>query len=308
MAHIMVVQGSGRKNGYTASLMQNVVDSLKDRENLKIEIFHLHDYKYGPCTSCFHCIRNVGLGCILDDDWGKNGEGVLYQAFKRANALFMVDPVHGWGISAAARVFIERTYPTFWEGVPYGLPFASISCASNQGFQYRATEEFCKAAASHAFRYIGGLPVHVAYMEEARSRARELALKLADAALEDERNVRRKLTDEEIFQMYLDTPWKLLEGYLQNITDNTFSYETSVPFKALNDGTFTIPEARELLEKTCEHLKTALELYNNHDRKAAASELALMAKYWTNATFKQFCEKDVVKASIPKAYRPLDET
>ena len=307
MAHLMVVQCSGRRKGYTASLMQAVVDSLQNRDNLEIETYHVHDYQFGPCTSCFQCIKQVGSGCILDDDWGRNGQGILYREFKRANALLMVDPVHGWGISSAARLFMERIYPTFWEGVPYGLPFASISCASNQGFQYRATEEFCKLSASHAFRYIGGLPVHAAYIDRAYQKACELGARLADAAIDDERNGRKKLTDEEIFLMYNGTPWDIIDGYIQNLTNNSFTYEDSVPVKALAEGKVNNIEAREHMVNVCEHFKLALDHYNRQDRQAAARELALVAKFWTHATYKQYCEGITVKADIPKTYRPLDE-
>lgn len=307
MARIMVVQGSGRKHGYTASLMQEIVRNLSEVPGIETEIFHLHDYTFGPCRSCFHCIRDVGGGCILDDDWGKKGEGELYQGFKRANALLMVDPVHGWGLSAVSRLFMERVYPTFWEGIPYGLPFASVSCASNQGFQTRAEEEFCKLSAAMSFRYIGGLPVHIAYLKDALPKAFELARRLADAALEDERNGRHKLTDEEIFLMYMDQPWDIVNGYIDNVTNGSFRYDDSVPAKALRDGAFTNPEALPLLEKTCEHLRAALGHYDAGDRRACAVELSRVAKFWTNATFKQFLERDVVHARIPKAYRPLDE-
>ncbi|MCE5250979.1 flavodoxin family protein [bacterium] len=307
MAYIMVTQASGRKNGFTASLMKTVVETLAKVEHIDVEAFHLHDYTFKPCTSCFSCIRNTGSGCVLDDDWGRRGEGVLYRAFKRANALFVIDPVHGWGMSAMTRVFLERVYPTVWEGFSHGTPFASIACASNQGFQKKAVEEHCKKAAGYSFRYIGGLPVHTAYIDKARPKAVELALRLAEAALDDERKGRRKLTDEEVFSMYMGTPWDIVDGYLENMTDGSFEYETSVPACALGDGSFTNPEAHELLVRACEHLKTALERYHAGDRTAASRELVRVAKFWTNATFKQFLEKDVVRTGIPKAYRPLDE-
>ena len=306
MARLMVVQGSGRKRGFTASLMHLVVEDLKKVTGLEIEVYHLHNYTFGPCKSCFFCIRNVGSGCCQDDDWGRKGQGELYKAFKRANGLLMVDPVHGWGMSAAARVFIERIYPTFWEGTPYGLPFASISCASNQGFQTRAVEEFCKFSAAKGFRYIGGLPVHVAYLKEARADAVALGRKLAEAVLSDERDGRTKLSDEGIFLMYMNTPWNIVRGYLDNLTNSTFRYESSVPARALRDGVFTSHEALPLLEKTCGSLKIALAHYDTGDMRAAAVELAVTSKFWTNATFIQFLRDDVVKADIPKAYRPLD--
>ena len=307
MARLLVTQASGRKGGYTASIMKEVVARLEQVEGLEVETLHLHSYRFGPCNSCFHCIRNVGAGCVLDDDWGRKGDGELYRAFKRANGWLAVDPVHGWGMSAMTRVFFERTYPTFWEGVPYGMPFASIACASNQGFQLQAIREHCKKACGSGFRWIGGLPVHLAYMDKARPKAIALALRLAEAAIADERDGRGKLTDDELFAMYTGTPWDIVYGYLENITDGSFDYETSVPATALREGTFDVPEGRELLLRVCEHLKPALELYRDGKMTEAGRELALVAKFWTNATFKQFVEGKVVNAPIPKAYRPLDE-
>lgn len=307
MAHLMIVQCSGRRNGYTANLMKAAVKCIGDMENLEVEVFHLHDYMFGPCTSCFSCIRNVGSGCVLDDDWGRKREGVLYKAAVKTNGVLMVDPVHGWGMSAAARLFLERFYPTFWEGIPYGMPFASISCASNQGFQYRASEEYCKFAAAHGLLHAGSLPVHALFYDEGLARSEELAVKIAEAALADEKNGRKKPTDKEIFTTFNGTAFDLVEKYFQNLTDNTFVYEESLPYKAVRDGLVTNPEALPLIEKVCEHLKTALELYHAGNRADCAVELSYAAKYWTNGTFKQCCENVIVKAGIPKAYRPLDE-
>ena len=307
MARLMVVQCSGRRKGYTATLMNAAVDSLKDVDDIVVEVFHLHDYTIGPCTSCFSCIRKVGSGCILKDDWGRKGEGVLYQAFKRTNGLLMVDPVHGWGISVAAHAFMERIYPTFWEGVPYGLPFASVSCASNQGFQYRATQDFCKAAAGMGCRYIGGLPVHVVNYTKALEDVRTLARNLAEAAIEDERDGRTKPTDESIFLNFNGAIFDLVEEYLRNLTNSTFSYEESIPVMAVKEGLITNPEALPLIEKVCEHLKKSLEYYHGGNREDAARELALTAKFWTNGTYLQCCQNLTVDAKIPETYRPLDD-
>lgn len=308
MATLMVMQLSGRRKGYTATLMRTVVDHVGARyDDLDIDVHHAHDYTFGPCKSCFSCIKNVGGGCVIDDDWGRKGQGPLYRAFKRANGLMVFDPVHSWGVSAAGRTFFERIYPTFWEGTPYGLPFASISCASNQGFQYRATEEYCKLAASHAFRWIGGLPVHAAYYDEAKAAACALGEKIADAAIIDATEGRKKLTDEEIFLHYSGTPWDIIHGYLQNLTNNTFRYDDAVPVRALRSGKVDRPEAKELMEKVCAHLKTALELFHAGKRIEAARECALMAKFWTHGSYKQYCEGITVSTEIPKTYRPLEE-
>jgi len=307
MAYLMVTLGSGRKNGFTSSIMKAVVENLHKVNGLIVEEFHLHNFTFGPCTSCFECIRNIGTGCILNDDWGRKSEGILYKAFKRANGFFMVDSVHQCGTSAMGKLFMERIYPVFWEGITYGLPFASVSCASNQGFQTRANVEYCKISAGHGFQYIGGLPVHTAYIKEAIPKAIDLGFRLAKAALKDAQYGRKKLTDKDIFLMYMGKPWDIVDGYLDNITNSTFAYESSVPVRALNEGTFTNKEALKLLKKACVHLKRVLNYYNKNDRRAAAIELAILSKYWTNATFKQFLEKDVIKAAIPQSYRSIEE-
>jgi len=308
MARIMVVQCSGRRNGYTANLMKAAVGRIRVIVGVDADVHHLHDYTVGPCTSCFSCIRNVGGGCVLDDDWGRKGEGPLYRAFKRANALLMVDPVHSWGISAAAHAFMERIYPTFWEGTPYGLPFASISCASNQGFQHRATQDYCKFASGYGFRYVGGLPVHAVHYNESLEEAKALAGQLAAAALEDEGRGRKKLSDREIFTLFSGTAWDLVEEYLRNVTMNTFSYEDSLPVKAERENLVTDSEAVPLFEQVRKHLLRALDAFHAGDSENAAVETAMTAKYWTNATFHQCCKNLTVDTDMPKTYRPLDET
>jgi multimeric flavodoxin WrbA len=307
MAHLMVVQCSGRRKGYTATLMETAVAHLqKAYPNIDVEVFHLHDYTIGPCTSCFSCIRNIGSGCVLDDDWGRRGKGILYKAFKHTNGLFIIDPVYEWGISAGAHLFMERIYPVIWEGVHYGMPMASVSCASNQGFMYRATEEFCKLAAADGFRYIGGLPVHALYFKQALVDVTVLADKIAEATIEDEKSGRTKMSDEETFLMYKDAIWNIVHGYLQNLTADTFDYTESLPYKAIEEGLVTDDEALPFMEKVCAHLEPALNYYHNNDLENAAKECAQAAKYWTHATFYQCCQGHLSGAGIPESYRPLD--
>jgi len=306
MAYVFVAQASARKRGFTATLMSTVVEELGKVDGIEVGVHHLHDYSFGPCRSCFHCILKPGTGCVREDDWGRNGEGVLYKDMKRANALLIVDPVYLAGTSAMARLFMERIYPLIWEGVVGGLPFASISCAGNQGYQLKATEEFCKTAAAFIMRYIGGLPVHVAYFEEAVPQAIELGLRLAETALEDEKNGRRKLTDEENFSLYMDTPYDFVGGYIENLTNGTFEYELSVPVNLVEAGGFKNPEAQVLLEKTCDALKETLDLCSRELYDDVPKKLAETAKYWTNATFMEFGQK-LLNIDIPKNYRPLDE-
>ena len=75
----------------------------------------------------------------------------------------------------------ERRYPFAWSGELKGIPVVTITVASDQGFQITANELPCQPAFTLGMRYIGGLPVHGAYLDEALPKARYLGLKLGEA-------------------------------------------------------------------------------------------------------------------------------
>ena len=109
-ATVLIALSSGRKHGYTAGLWRRAVDGAATVEGVVVDAVQLHDYSFGPCTSCFHCIRHRGNGCVLEDDFGRDGEGVLYRKAARADAVIGVQlrdrraeaagrPTDFWGIS-----------------------------------------------------------------------------------------------------------------------------------------------------------------------------------------------------------------
>jgi multimeric flavodoxin WrbA len=60
MAKILAILCSGRKKGYTATLLAEAINGAKEfSEQVEVELVHLHDYRFGPCTSCFHCMEKV---------------------------------------------------------------------------------------------------------------------------------------------------------------------------------------------------------------------------------------------------------
>jgi len=307
LAYIICALASARKNGFTASIMKAVTAKLENTQNVEVGVLYLHDYDFGPCRSCFSCIRNPGGGCVRDDDWGRKGEGILYKAMKRANGLMIFDPVYFAGTSAMGRLFLERIYPLMWEGVSQGLPFASVSCAGNQGFQLVATEEYCKFAAAAGLRYVGGIPAHIAYLEEATTQAIEMSLRLAEAALEDERSGRKPLTDEELFRNYMDTPFDFVDCYLENLTAGTFDPELSIPVMLASRKGLENPEAQDLLLKCCDSLKETLDLYTAGERDTVPPMLSKTAKLWTNAMLMEYGGR-LLDGDVPDInhYRPLD--
>jgi len=302
MAKILAVQGSGRPKGFTAGVLKAAMEGMESVDGVETEWVHLHKYRFGPCNSCFSCIRNEPHDCVLKDDLGAGGE--LMAKVKGANGLFFSDPVHFWGPSAICHLFFERLYPFLWSGDLEGMPFASASCASNQGMQRLANQNICKWVFTLGLRYQGGLPVHTVGYARALEEARALGRRLARAALADQEG-REKYPDPERYPDYVDHPWSVLEPYLDNLTNGRMTYEGSL----IEEGFQTLrnPEALDLLAQARDVFLEVLEARGQDRPREASRLLARASAFWAHATYKEFLEEEVVKTSLPKAYRPLEE-
>jgi len=302
MAHILALLASGRPKGFTADVLQAAIKGAERIDGVEVELVHLHKYTFGPCTSCFNCIRRESHDCTLPDAMGGNGE--LMAKVKGANGWMIADPVHCWGTSAQCHLFIERCYPFTWSGALEGMPFASISCASNQGMQRLANRNLCKWAFTCGLRYIGGLPVHTVYIERARQEAETLGQQLAEAAKIDAQG-RKKYPDQERYVDYLNNPWSVVEPYLDNLSNGTMAYESSLIAEGL--ANFKRQDAIELLQKARGYFEHALALRNKGQEREACDQLVRASALWTHATWKEFLEEDIIKTGVPEAYRPLVE-
>ncbi len=302
MAHVLALLASGRTKGFTATLLRAAVEGAESVEGVEVEWVHLNRYTFKPCASCFSCIRSEVHECTQKDAMG--GEGELMAKLKSANGWILADPVHCWGPSAQSHLFIERCYPFLWSGDLEGMPFASISCASNQGMQQLANENLCKWAFTSGFRYVGGLPVHTTYFKRALPLAEALGCDLATAACADARG-REKYPDQQRYTDYLGKPWSALEPYLANLSNGTMEYGPSLIAEGLE--TFARPEARDLLKEARGLFEKALAHYGEDRAEAACTELVRASALWTHATWKEFLEEDVIKTSAPETYRPMAE-
>ncbi|MHB0876096.1 MAG: flavodoxin family protein [Anaerolineae bacterium] len=306
MAELVAVLGSGRAAGYTAGLLDAAIEGASEVAGVTLTRLHLRRFAFGPCQSCFSCIRKPGSGCVQDDDMGRAGRGALYAALTGANALLLVDAVHMWGPTAYAHLLFERLYPTIWTGELNGLPFASVSCASNQGMQHLAREELCKWARSKGMRYVGGLAVHLVGYEAALTEARALGRALAEAAVTDAEGRRRYGSEAERFLAYIDQPFDLAEVYLANLTQGTMDAEQSLPLLGIANGAFAAAAGAQAAAQGAQAaLEAALGAWRRGDEAACLTHLSVASSQWTTATWLAFLQERVVGAAKPAAYKPV---
>ena len=303
MGKVLALLGSGRSKGFTARLLRAAIGGVETVEGVQVDWVHVHKYDIRPCRSCFHCIRHVGDGCSQNDDMGRNGEGVLYRKVADADGLLIGDAVHNWTITAAMHLFLERMYSLGWTGKLSGTHFASISSASCSGMHRVANRTLCQQAFAFGFRYVGGLPVHVALMDEALEEARYLGRKLGLAA----RNGRQPVDDETLWAEYNKEVWNVYPEYMDNLTGGTMDYNDSLPERCVRHGVFRKPEAEDLLRKAADGLKEVVRLHKLGNFQEAQRCLARTAPYWVRAAWKEFLEEEVIGADTPESYHPLDE-
>ena len=307
MAHVLAVLCSGRDAGYTAGLLDAAIESMGAVAGVVVERVRAHDYAFSPCTSCFACIRDPKHRCVLDDDMGRRGKGELFRKVIEANGLILADPVHLWGASAMCHLFFERLYPAVWSGELNGMPFMSISCATNQGMQHVAVQSLCRWAFTKGMRYVGQIAAHASHYDQSMDEAQHMAPLLAHAAREDAQGRQAFASDTQRFLAYADKPWDPVENYFHNLTRGTMAWEDSLPEQALQQGTFADADARDKLQQASPLLRKALEDYLQDRLEPACEGLAEASAYWTHATWAEFLEKQAIKTTVPAAYRPLSD-
>jgi len=306
MARILVCVGSARRDGYTSQLVDALCQGARADASVTVQVVRLLDYAFGPCTSCYQCIRNETHRCVIKDDMGSLGEGGLWQLVEQANALVLASPVHCWGADALTHLFVERLYPFLWSGELRGIPVATLASASNQGFQHAAERMLCQWAFTMGSRYVGGVAAHAADYATALNDARHLGRCLAEAATADAAG-RRPLADEEMWLAYMDAPWSCYPEYARNLAGDGETVTGSIIARSLAQGRFQDGQARALLEEAQEHYGRYVHHRQLGETRQAIGCLVKASALWTHATWKEFLEEKLIKVPPPKSYRPLGE-
>ena len=115
---IIAVNGSPRKNWNTAALLKSAMEGAQVC-GAQTELFHLYDYAYQGCRSCFACKRKNtatnGL-CAMRDELAP-----LYRKIAEADALLIGAPIYIAALNGMTHSFLERLVFPY---LSYGAPVA----------------------------------------------------------------------------------------------------------------------------------------------------------------------------------------
>lgn len=101
---LFILQGSPRKKGNTAQIINVFIDSLPEEYNTTQ--MDCNDLDIHPCIGCNTCHKTLGTsGCVFKDDFQK-----VYQAMKDADVIIFTSPVYCWAFPAQMKVVLDRCY------------------------------------------------------------------------------------------------------------------------------------------------------------------------------------------------------
>ena len=103
MKEIVIINGSPRKDGNTATLLNAVAKGTQDNGAL-VKTHVLFKMKFMACQSCFHC--RVHDDCII-----KDGLHELLQQVKAAHGVVVGSPIYMMQMSGPVKNMYDRFFP-----------------------------------------------------------------------------------------------------------------------------------------------------------------------------------------------------
>lgn len=106
MKNLIAINGSPRRNGNTAQLLQHAIKGAQDA-GASAEMINLYALNFKGCVSCFACkLKNRPHGtCAMKDDLTP-----ILEKIKSADAIIFGSPIYFMNLSAGMVAFLERLF------------------------------------------------------------------------------------------------------------------------------------------------------------------------------------------------------
>jgi multimeric flavodoxin WrbA len=103
MKKIIALNGSPRKEGCTAALVEEIFKAAREK-GAETKSYNLNEMNIKGCQSCYSC-KAQGC-CVLQDDMQE-----LYNQIASADGIVFATPVYMWQMSAQLKLVVDRLYP-----------------------------------------------------------------------------------------------------------------------------------------------------------------------------------------------------
>ncbi|NMA92291.1 MAG: flavodoxin family protein [Firmicutes bacterium] len=107
MAKVLAVVGSPRPGGNSDLLTGSFLTGARERGVESVEIIYLNQLNLRPCQGCDGCATD-GI-CIIADDMQE-----IYRQVQTASGVLLASPIYFEGLSAQAKIFIDR-FQCWWQ-------------------------------------------------------------------------------------------------------------------------------------------------------------------------------------------------
>ncbi len=107
MANILILNGSPRKNGATASLIKAFTEGAKESSN-EIREEYLQGMEINNCIGCDSCMK-THAGCVQKDA----GMAEIYKDLEWCDVVVFASPVFFGNVTAQLKAVIDRMWAWF---------------------------------------------------------------------------------------------------------------------------------------------------------------------------------------------------
>lgn len=122
---IIIINGSNRKKGATALVLNEFYQLLKKRDDIDVQYIDVFDLHLNYCSGCGKCYKKGK--CIFEDDIEK-----LSLEISQANGIVLGSPTYASNVSAQMKTIIDRGHFVI-EQLLYGKYAISVSTYENYG-------------------------------------------------------------------------------------------------------------------------------------------------------------------------------
>lgn len=100
---VVALNGSARKDGNTAMLINVVFEELK-KEGIETELIQMAGKNIQGCLACYKCFKNKDRRCSVDKDMLND----IMARMEKAEGVLLGSPTYFSDVTSGMRAFIER--------------------------------------------------------------------------------------------------------------------------------------------------------------------------------------------------------